>query len=105
VRSVLQVIVTAYIVSSLLILVSLVTEAKPSSETSVLTRATRRNNPEDTILLSLKTCNFIRVLLENHLGDVRSMRGYEELCLLGCYAVWFLQEPTFRRNLAPPSSG
>jgi hypothetical protein len=23
---------------------------------------------------------------------------YEELCLLGCYAVWILQEPTFRRN-------
>jgi hypothetical protein len=29
----------------------------------------------------------------------------EEWCLLGCYAVWLLQEPTFRRNLAPPSSG
>jgi hypothetical protein len=30
---------------------------------------------------------------------------YEEWCLLGCYAVWLLREPTFRRNLAPPSSG
>jgi hypothetical protein len=29
----------------------------------------------------------------------------EEWCLLGCYAVWLLEEPTFRRNLAPPSSG
>jgi hypothetical protein len=30
---------------------------------------------------------------------------WEELCLLECYAVWLLYETTFRRNLAPPSSG
>jgi hypothetical protein len=30
---------------------------------------------------------------------------YEEWRLLGCYAVWLLYEPTFRRNLAPASSG
>jgi hypothetical protein len=29
---------------------------------------------------------------------------YEEWCLLGCYAVWLLQEQTFQRNLAAPSS-
>jgi hypothetical protein len=30
---------------------------------------------------------------------------YEECRLLGCYAVWLLYEPTFRRNITPPSSG
>jgi hypothetical protein len=30
---------------------------------------------------------------------------YEKCRPLGCYAVWLLWEPTFRRNLAPPLSG
>jgi hypothetical protein len=61
-HSMLRLLVTANVVLSLSILVSLVMEAIPFSETPVPTRATRRHIPEDGILHSHR-----RKILESYM--------------------------------------
>jgi hypothetical protein len=70
-------------------------EASGSSETSVLTRATRRNNPEDTILHSHRRENLKSYIDEHSLRSytlfllVNEMSSFQTGCKLSCLSCAF----------------
>jgi hypothetical protein len=101
-----RLLLTASVVPSSPILVTLIKEALSSSETLVLTRATRRNIPEDTILHShrrenLKSYNLTLLFHQGQNNYSRWSAQYTDIVYILSIFAYAVRQYCFTQPILP----
>jgi hypothetical protein len=97
-RTLRRLLVRASIVPSSPILVTLMKEALRSSETSVFTRATWRNIPEDAILHSHRRENLRSYMFTLYLRITKFLQNLYERCSISRMCLHFLNKNSYGKS-------